>query len=95
MVLEMLGLSSSTFALLTVLATTALAVVVLPWTRRQLEATVGAAAYVGEIAGVFYRQYVVEDRPRVVAAPATANNKIMELPEISWDLAGDWTTAVS
>ena len=95
MVLEMLGLSSSTFALVTVLATTGLAVVILPWTRRQLESTVDAIAYVGEIAGVFYRQYMVEDRPTPVAKPAMGTNKIMELPEISWDLAGDWTTAAS
>jgi len=95
MVLEMLSFSSSTFALLTVLSAAGLAVMVLPWTRRQLESTVGAASYVGEIVRVLYRQHVVEDRPHVAAKPAMATNKIMELPEISWDLAGDWTTAAS
>ena len=95
MVLEMLGFSSSTFALLTVLATSGLAGVVLPWTRRQLATTVDAVAYLGEITDMLYRQYVAEDRPRVAAKPAMATNKIVELPEISWDLAGDWTTAAS
>ena len=95
MVTEMLSFSSSTFAMITVLAATGLAVVVLPWTRRQLEATVDASTYVGRLAGMFYRQYVAKDRPPMVVKPAMATNKIMELPEISWDLAGDWTTAAS
>ncbi len=69
-----------------VAAVTMLGVVVLPWTERHLDASSSAWLHLVEVMGSLFES---DARP---VSPVVAPRPVVELPEIKWDLAGDWTT---
>jgi hypothetical protein len=68
-----------------IMAITAVGVVVLPWTRHQLEQAHSAWLHVAEL-------FVGRAQGLTVRAPAPVN-EVPDLPELTWELTGDWTTA--
>jgi len=79
-----------------VVAATVVGILVLPWTRRQLEVSTAAWAYAGRLLGAVGQRFFWKEAPRVrVVARAPVSTPRVELPEIGWDVTGDWTTATS
>ena len=68
-----------------VMAVTAVGVLVLPWTRQQLEQAHDAWLHVAELC--LGRAQGLTAR---ASAPVT---EVPDLPELTWELTGDWTTA--
>lgn len=96
MLSEFSFLSTTLFTSSLVVAAAAVGIYVLPWTRRQLEVSSAAWAYAGELVGAFGRRFFWKEAPGVaVVSRVPASPPRVELPEIGWDVTGDWTTATS
>ena len=89
-------LSTTLLSSTLLVAAVAVGIVVLPWTRRQLEVSSAAWAYAGELLGALGRRlFWKAAQPDRVVVRAPVVTKRVDLPEIGWDVAGDWTTATS
>ena len=96
MLSEISFLSTTFFTSPLVVAATVAGILVLPWTRRQLEVSTAAWAYAGVLVGALGQRLFWKEAPHVRGvARAPASTPRVDLPEIGWDVTGDWTTTTS